>query len=90
MTTASSHDLDFRPSVKQNTNAYARHSLQEPTFRNKRPSPCRLRLLLEHCLWCVDEQLQQQRLSAMTAIVQALERGLREELNRLTALQEAA
>lgn len=51
---------------------------------------CPFRFVFETFSVCVNEQLQQQRLSAMTAIVQALERGLREELNRLTALQEAA
>lgn len=35
-------------------------------------------------------QMHQQRLTAMTSIVQALERGLRAELNRLSQLQEAA
>jgi hypothetical protein len=34
--------------------------------------------------------MHQQRLTAMTSIVQALERGLRAELNRLSQLQEAA
>ena len=38
----------------------------------------------------VVKQLQQRRLNAMTALVQTLERSLREEVERLTQLHEEA